>query len=58
MKYIMKILNSKSCYSCKIEKPFEEFFKNKIFKDGLHHKCKPCEKTRKNTEANIRKRKR
>ena len=32
----------KKCSKCKLEKPFEEFGKNKSQKDGLSHVCKKC----------------
>jgi hypothetical protein len=32
----------KVCTKCKIEKPFDEFCKDKIRKDGLTYKCKYC----------------
>jgi len=32
----------KTCPKCKVEKPVEEFSKNRSTKDGLQHYCKPC----------------
>lgn len=32
----------KTCNKCNIEKDFNEFYKYKIKKDGLHNKCKEC----------------
>jgi len=34
----------KWCYVCKEEKPYSEFHKNKIRKDGLTSECKDCRK--------------
>jgi hypothetical protein len=34
----------KACSSCKVEKTFLEFSKNKSTKDGLQYRCKQCEK--------------
>ena len=42
-----KVLNSsgiKTCFSCSIEKPYSEFGKKKIEKDGHNKRCKPCYK--------------
>ena len=36
----------KTCTKCKIEKPFEEFYKNKISPDGHKSSCKECDKIR------------
>lgn len=36
----------KTCTMCKIEKPFEAFYKNKAKKDGYKSECKECEKER------------
>lgn len=32
----------KRCSTCKVEKPFEEFIKNKNKKDGYNNQCKSC----------------
>lgn len=32
----------KECTKCNIEKPLSEFYKDKIYKDGLQYKCKKC----------------
>jgi len=32
----------KTCLQCKVEKPTDEFYKNKSGLNGLHSKCKPC----------------
>ena len=32
----------KTCACCKVEKPYTEFCKNKIRKDGYHYYCKKC----------------
>lgn len=32
----------KLCSKCKVEKPLDEFYKNKNTKDGVHHYCKSC----------------
>jgi hypothetical protein len=37
-------MTNKICCSCKIEKPLEEFSKNKAQKDGYHNACKPCKR--------------
>ena len=37
----------KICTKCKIDKPFESFYKNKNSPDGLRHACIECEKLRK-----------
>ena len=34
----------KTCYKCKVEKPFSEFYKSKAKKDGLQPHCKACVK--------------
>jgi hypothetical protein len=34
----------KKCSKCKVEKPFEEFCKQKIQKDGFYPSCKSCKK--------------
>ena len=34
----------KTCSNCKIEKPFEQFGKDKYKKDGLLSRCKECVK--------------
>lgn len=34
----------KKCSKCKVEKPLNEFYKNKWRKDGLTSYCKPCNK--------------
>jgi hypothetical protein len=34
----------KTCRTCGIEKPLEEFVKNKGSKGGYTHRCMPCEK--------------
>lgn len=34
----------KRCYKCKLEKPPEEFFKDRTHRDGLDSKCKVCQK--------------
>jgi len=35
---------SKVCCSCKVEKPVEEFNKNKAQKGGYHNSCRSCKK--------------
>lgn len=35
----------KKCSCCKLEKPFESFYKNKAKKDGFANQCKSCRKT-------------
>jgi hypothetical protein len=37
----------KTCTKCKIEKPFEAFYKRKDTKDGYLSECKECQKARK-----------
>lgn len=37
-------MTNKVCYVCKVEKPLEEFVKNKAQKDGHHNACRPCKK--------------
>jgi hypothetical protein len=32
----------KTCSSCGEEKPYEGFYKNKVFRDGLTPECRPC----------------
>lgn len=34
----------KTCSKCHIEKPLEEFYKDRSAKDGLDHRCKVCAK--------------
>jgi hypothetical protein len=34
----------KKCITCLIEKPFDDFYKNKKTKDGKQHYCKKCDK--------------
>jgi len=34
---------TKICSSCKENKPFSDFTKNKASKDGLQYKCRPCD---------------
>ena len=34
----------KTCYKCKEEKPFSDFYKNRTKKDGLCNECKICVK--------------
>ena len=36
----------KTCTKCKIEKPFEAFYKSKAKKDGHTPHCKECDKIR------------
>ena len=36
----------KTCSQCKIEKPFEAFYKNKARPDGLQETCIECIKSR------------
>lgn len=36
----------KTCNVCHIEKPLNEFYKDKNRKDGLEHKCKECSKAK------------
>lgn len=50
----------KTCSKCKIEKPFDEFYKRKSAKDGLRYDCKTCsnlydEEYRKNNKEKIKK---
>ena len=33
----------KKCNTCKIEKPFEDFYKCSHSKDGYQYKCKKCD---------------
>jgi translation initiation factor 2B subunit (eIF-2B alpha/beta/delta family) len=48
-------MNTKICCTCKIEKLFSDFNKNKSTKDGLHKQCKSCLKEyRKNNESTIK----
>ena len=37
----------KTCSQCKIDKPFEAFFRDKATKDGYQPSCKECDKKRK-----------
>lgn len=37
-------MTNKVCCSCKIEKPLEEFSKNRAKKDGYNTACKPCKR--------------
>lgn len=39
---------SKPCYICDTVKDESEFYSNAANKDGLHTRCKDCEKRRKN----------
>ena len=49
----------KKCSSCKTEKPFSEFNKNKNLKFGLHSQCRSCQNSWSATpEAKARSRKR
>lgn len=32
----------KTCSICKLDKPEEDFFKDKHTKSGIDHRCKPC----------------
>lgn len=32
----------KTCNKCQEQKPFEEFYKHKMMKDGRHNQCKAC----------------
>jgi transposase-like protein len=36
----------KTCTRCGIEKPIEEFYKNKNYKDGNSYECKSCNSER------------
>lgn len=38
----MSVLAAKTCSDCKTEKPASEFHKNSRTRDGLQHRCKPC----------------
>jgi hypothetical protein len=42
----------KYCCTCKIQKPFEEFFKSKKATDGIERQCKICKKNSNKPEAN------
>lgn len=42
----------KQCCTCKIQKPFEEFFKSKKATDGIERQCKICKKNSNKPEAN------
>jgi hypothetical protein len=45
----------KKCSTCQIEKPFEEFNKNKSTKLGIHNQCRSCTKLWKpNPEQRLR----
>jgi hypothetical protein len=35
-------METKICSSCKLDKPYSEFHKNKSMKDGYHNNCKVC----------------
>lgn len=41
----------KKCSCCKIEKPFTEFYKEKLGKDGYRNDCKKCKKAKKSKES-------
>jgi hypothetical protein len=47
--------NNKICTKCKKEKPFEEYTKNKRYKNGLEAQCRECLKERceRNRENNL-----
>lgn len=47
----------KTCSKCGIEKPFEDYFKDKRAKDGLHSHCKECHRleTKKYRIGNVEK---
>ena len=45
MANVLKLVQiTKVCNTCKEEKPFSEFTKNKSAPDGLQYKCSPCDK--------------
>jgi len=37
---------TKSCYTCKQDKPLSDYQKNKAKKDGLEHRCRACNNAR------------
>lgn len=42
----------KVCTTCKVEKPFTDFYKSKSYKGGYGYRCKPCDtRARKDYEA-------
>ena len=43
----------KTCTKCNIEKPLDNFVKNKRQKDGYHYVCKECHKTYKEQNKDI-----
>ena len=45
-------INYKICSKCKIEKDLDDFYKNKITKDGYQNTCKQCQNEYNKTMAN------
>ena len=46
----------KTCFSCKEEKPFEDFYKDETQKDRLNFNCKICYKIKKEIDNEKRNR--
>jgi len=42
-------VSTKICSECKVEKPFDEFYKDSRAKDGFTYKCKVCDSRRSKT---------
>ena len=45
---------SKVCFCYQVEKPLDEFYRNKSCKDGSISRCKPCNKVRLDTPDLLR----
>ena len=45
----------KVCTDCKTTKPFSQFSKNKLMKDGYQNSCKACQKAREDAKGTISK---
>ena len=50
----LKQLTTKTCATCKLNKPFSKFYRNKSRKDGYDYRCKECATKAKNWCFSIR----
>jgi hypothetical protein len=48
-------MNTKICSACRVNKPFEEFFKNSTMRNGITAKCKVCIKAKEKVRYHAKK---